>query len=99
MSQPFSGICFVWWKRCYWLNGKQDGGRRLKADSFINFNQGFLLKSSFLIKIELNRQAITRLMFGKSLLNDILKFIRKHPDGRCDFCVDSNVEEEEKEDV
>ena len=23
----------------------------------------------------------------------------KHPDGRCDFCVASNVEDEEKEDV
>ena len=33
-----SGICFMWGKRCFWLNGKQDGGRRLKADSFISFS-------------------------------------------------------------
>ena len=42
---------------------------------------------------------ITRLRFGKCLLNDVQKLMGKHPDGRCDFSVASNVEEEVKEDV
>ena len=42
---------------------------------------------------------ITRLRFGKCLLNDVPKLMGKHPDGRCDFCMASNVAEEVMVDV
>ena len=45
------------------------------------------------------RQLLLRLRFGKCLLNDVLKMMGKHPDGMCDFCVASNVKEEENVDV
>ena len=81
------------------LNGKHGGGRKLKADSFISFNGGFLLKWTFSDKDRAKQAAITRFRFGKCLLNNVLKLMGKHLDGGCGFCVASNVEEEEKEDV
>ena len=43
--------------------------------------------------------AITRLRFGKCLLNEVMKMMGKHPDGKCDFSVASNIEEEEMDDM
>ena len=43
--------------------------------------------------------AITRLRLGKCLLNDVMSLMGKYPDGRCNYCVASNIEEDEKEDV
>ena len=63
----------MWWKRCFWLNGKQDGGRRLKVDSFISFNQAVSIKVSFSDKDRVKIMVITRLRFGECLLNDVLK--------------------------
>ena len=40
-----------------------------------------------------------RLRFGKCLLNNVMNFMGKHLDGKCNYCVASHIEEEEKEDV
>ena len=54
---------------------------------------------SFSDKYSAKQMAITKVRFGKYLLSDVMKLMGKLLDGRCDFCVANNVEEEEKEDV
>ena len=72
----------------------------VKGRFFYKFQPRVSLKVSFSDKDRAKQMVITtNLKFGKYLLNDVLKLMGKHPDGRYDFCVASNVEEEKKEDA
>ena len=45
------------------------------------------LKVSFSDSNKIKQTALTRLRFGKCLLNDTFHMFRKHPTGYCDFCL------------